>query len=509
MAVNMESLVARLEAVAARLEAQAGAPAPAKGTATPSAASPGTVHPSVAAFDEILTGPLKALTTAAGTLNEPEIADATTLFADAFNAERRIIECIAACKKPTMDALQQLLQPVGELMMKVGAKSEGKRTDAFNHLKALGEAVQCLSFVAYCGPDMGMSLPGPHVTETWQSAEFYANKILVQHRNTDGGEPHVTWTKALKTLVSESVQKYAKAHHTTGPAWNPRGGDVASWKPGGGGGSSSAPAGAKPPPPPPPPPPPGSLGPGPPPPPPPPPPPGSLGLNKPKPAGDGMSAVFQELNKGEAITSGLRKVTDDMKSKNRADRSGLVASGDSSGPTVAAKQVAKPVAAKTPKFALDGKKWAVEHQVGNKTIVIDDVNPKQTVYVYDCVDCVIQIKGKANAITLDKCVKTGVVFQDALATCELVNCVSVQVQCTGAVPTVAIDKVDGCQVFLGPQSYGAEVTTAKCSEVNITCVPEAGDESDPVETPVPEQFVTTRDAGSGKWVTVPMGHSGG
>jgi adenylyl cyclase-associated protein len=222
-----------------------------------------------------------------------------------------------------------------------------------------------------------------------------------------------------------------------------------------------------------------------------------------------MSAVFDELNKGEAITSGLRKVTDDMKSKNRADRSGLVASGDSSGPTVAAKQVAKPVAAKTPKFALDGKKWAVEHQVGNKTIVIDDVNPKQTVYVYDCVDCVIQIKGKANAITLDKCVKTGVVFQDALATCELVNCVSVQVQCTGAVPTVAIDKVDGCQVFLGPQSYGAEVTTAKCSEVNITCVPEAGDESDPVETPVPEQFVTTRDAGSGKWVTVPMGHSGG
>ena len=95
----MESLVARLEAVAARLEAQAGAPAPAKGTATPSAASPGTVHPSVAAFDEILTGPLKALTTAAGTLNEPEIADATTLFADAFNAERRIIECIAACNR--------------------------------------------------------------------------------------------------------------------------------------------------------------------------------------------------------------------------------------------------------------------------------------------------------------------------------------------------------------------------------------------------------------------------
>ena len=34
--------------------------------------------------------------------------------------------------------------------------------------------------------------------------------------------------------------------------------------------------------------------------------------------------MFQELNQGDKITSGLRKVTDDMKTKNRADRGGLV-----------------------------------------------------------------------------------------------------------------------------------------------------------------------------------------
>ena len=484
----MESLVARLEAVAARLEAQAGAPAAAKTTAsTPGAKidAAGGVAPSVAAFDALIAGPLAELVAATGALGDAEIADATALFADAFNAERTVIECIASCRKPEMDALQSLLAPVGDLMTRVGAKSEGRRTDAFNHLKALAEASQCLSFVAYLGPDAGMSLPGPHVTETWQSAEFYANKVLVQHRNTEGGAAHVAWVSALKRLVSVATRDYAKEHHTTGPAWNPKGGDVRSFKPGG------ATAGKAPPPPPP-----------------PPPPPGSLGLNKPNngpPApAEGMSAVFKELNKGEAITSGLRKVTDDMKSKNRADRSGFVATGGggAGGPAKTAK------AAKPPKFALDGKKWAVEHQVGNRTLVIEDVNPKQTVYVYDCVDCVIQIKGKANNITLDKCAKTGVVFEDVLATCELVNCVSMQVQCTGAVPTVAIDKVDGCQVFLGPKSYGAEITTAKCSEVNVVCVPEEGSDADAVETPVPEQFVTTRDPGTGKWVTVPMGHSG-
>ena len=226
MAVNMESLVARLEAVAARLEAQAGAPAAAKTTAsTPGAKTDaaGGVAPSVAAFDALIAGPLAELVAATGALGDAEIADATALFADAFNAERTVIECIASCRKPEMDALQSLLAPVGDLMTRVGAKSEGKRTDAFNHLKALAEAAQCLSFVAYTGPETGMSLPGPHVTETWQSAEFYANKILVQHRNSEGGDAHVTWVNSLKRLVSVATRDYAKEHHTTGPAWNPKG----------------------------------------------------------------------------------------------------------------------------------------------------------------------------------------------------------------------------------------------------------------------------------------------
>lgn len=39
-----------------------------------------------------------------------------------------------------------------------------------------------------------------------------------------------------------------------------------------------------------------------------------------------------------------------------------------------------------------------------------------------------QVKGKCNAISIDKCQKTGVVFEDVIASCELVNCSSVQVR---------------------------------------------------------------------------------
>ena len=62
----------------------------------------------------------------------------------------------------------------------------------------------------------------------------------------------------------------------------------------------------------------------------------------------------------------------------------------------------------------------------------------------------LQVKGKLNAITIDECTSTGLVFQDLVASCELVNSSGLQVQVIGLVPTVAVDKCDGIQV--GPSS---------------------------------------------------------
>ena len=58
----------------------------------------------------------------------------------------------------------------------------------------------------------------------------------------------------------------------------------------------------------------------------------------------------------------------------------------------------------------------------------------------------VQVKGKVNAITMDQCRKTGLVFEDVVASCKLVNSSSLQAEVTGAVPTFAIDKCDGIQV---------------------------------------------------------------
>lgn len=65
--------------------------------------------------------------------------------------------------------------------------------------------------------------------------------------------------------------------------------------------------------------------------------------------------------------------------------------------------------------------------------------------------------------------------------------------------------VAGVQIFLPHATAQAtEITTAKASAVNVTVLPAEGDEADPVEHPVPEQFVSKFV--EGKLVTGPVAH---
>ncbi len=115
-----------------------------------------------------------------------------------------------------------------------------------------------------------------------------------------------------------------------------------------------------------------------------------------------MSSLFGELNKAD-VTAGLKTVTDDMKAKNRTDRTGVVGAVEPKSAPVAAKAVALPVA-KPPKFALEGKKWSVEHQVDNDSMSVPDANMSQFVYMFKCSGkakrSVLVVKNKINAVTI-------------------------------------------------------------------------------------------------------------
>ncbi|XP_031382685.1 cyclase-associated protein 1 isoform X2 [Punica granatum] len=385
--------------------------------------------------------------------------------------------------KPDLEGLGQFLMPLNEVIMQASALTEGRRSDFFNHLKAVADSLTALAWIAYTGKDCGMSMPIAHVEESWQMAEFYNNKVLVEYRNKESN--HVEWAKALKELYLPGLRDYVKSFYPLGPVWS------ATGKP-----ATSAPAKALP------------KAPAPGAPAPPPPPPASLFSSESSPSSssrpkEGMAAVFQEINSGKPVTTGLRKVTDDMKTKNRTDRTGVVGVSEKGGRT------SSPAFSKAgpPKLELQtGRKWVVENHIGRKDLVIDDCDAKQSVYIFGCKDSVLQIKGKVNNITVDKCTKTGVVFAEVVAAFEIVNCNRVEVQCQGSAPTISVDNTSGCQLYLSKDSLDSSITTAKSSEINVL-VPGAEPDGDLVEHALPQQYVHTFK--DGHFTTSPVSHSGG
>lgn len=428
--------------------------------------------PSILAYEDLISQCVGRALTAAEKIGGP-VLDVTKIVAEAFASQKELLVRIKQTQKPDLAGLAGFLKPLNDVTMKANAMTEGKRSDFFNHLKAACDSLSALAWIAFTGKDCGMSMPIAHVEESWQMAEFYNNKVLVEYRNKDAD--HVEWAKALKELYLPGLREYVKSHYPLGPVWN------ASGKP------ASAPAKG----------PPGAPAP-------PPAPLFSAESSKPSSSSNqkqGMSAVFQQLSSG-AVTSGLRKVTDDMKTKNRADRSGAVSAVEKETRT------SKPAFSKTgpPKMELQmGRKWAVENQIGKKDLVISECDSKQSVYIYGCKDSVLQIQGKVNNITIDKCTKVGVVFTDVVAAFEIVNCNNVEVQCQGSAPTVSVDNTTGCQLYLNKDSLETAITTAKSSEINVM-VPGATPDGDWVEHALPQQYnhVFTE----GKFETTPVSHSG-
>ncbi|MEE6464879.1 hypothetical protein FKM82_006387 [Ascaphus truei] len=217
-------------------------------------------------------------------------------------------------------------------------------------------------------------------------------------------------------------------------------------------------------------------------------------------ASQDRSALFDQLNQGEAITKGLKHVCDDQKTHKNPKLRGQgrqvhsTSIGHTPSPTT---PQSSPHQSYSPLLELEGKKWRVEYQEGVDGLVISETELKQVAYIFKCKKTTLQIKGKINSIIIDNCTKLGLVFDDVVGIVEVINSKDVQIQVIGKVPTISINKTDGCHVYLSENSTDCEIVSATSSEMNIL-VPQDGDYK---EFPVPEQFKTAWDGS--KLVTEP------
>ncbi|KAF7967661.1 hypothetical protein HWV62_33587 [Athelia sp. TMB] len=381
---------------------------------------------------------------------------------------------------PLLDPLVKNIKAIAD-MKQLGHK---ERVWA-NHLAAIADAAPCAGWVAAEPKTV------PFIEDIKQSVEYYGNRIIKEFKDKD--PKHAQWVRGLYSVI-DGMRVYVKEYHMTGLIWNPKKGvATGEYK-----ASAPAPASGGPPPPPPPPPPPAG---GPP----------SSGAKAPA---DGAAAVFAQLNKGEAVTQGLRKVDkSEMTHKNPSLRASSVVPerAISPSPPTGKKPLrpSKPQALagkKPPKFALEGTVWAIDNQEDVASLVVDQAQLNQSVSLFGCKNSTIIIKGKVNAVTLVNCKKTSVLIESVISQVSVTNSPSFTIQITGSAPMIQLDSTDSGQIYLSKESLHTEITTAKCSSINVS-LPVAGEEDGVFEEQaVPEMLKTLIK--DGKLVTSVVEHIG-
>ena len=93
-----------------------------------------------------------------------------------------------------------------------------------------------------------------------------------------------------------------------------------------------------------------------------------------------------------------------------------------------------------------------------------------------------------------------------ISSVSVTNSPSFALQITGAAPTIQLDSTDSGQIFLSRECLGTEITTAKCSSINISLPVEGEEDGVFNEHPIPEMFRTV--IVDGKLVTSTVEHSG-
>jgi len=397
----------------------------------------------------------------------PIVEKEMNVLLEAHKLLQKLIGAASRSKKPAdiPSAVQEAAAPLFKKIAEVGEfKDKEFRAKEIEQIAGISEAAQSLTWVVIAPK------PVPYLNEVIPSAEFHFNRVMRNFKDSADQKWQWQWAKDFVAYL-RAHQEYVKKIHTTGLVFSGAGdlkNEFGAAAPAGAPAAPAAPAA---------------------------PPAAPAAAAAPAKAAPDMNALFGAINKGTGITSGLKHVTAEQKTKNRpaSERTSLVPGSVEKKTTErpAAGAAAKKV--KPPSKVHSGNKWMIENYTEG-TIVIDETRLNDMIYIGNCKNCTITVKGKINGVTVDSCNKVGVVVDDIVSVFEIVNSNSVQCQIVGKAPCVNIDKCTGAQLYLSKAAITGEdptkVYTSKTSSINIL-IPGKSEDDDMVELAVPEQFCST------------------
>ncbi|OAQ98335.1 hypothetical protein LLEC1_05416 [Akanthomyces lecanii] len=421
-----------------------------------------------------------------------------------FKAQRKFLLITTKSVKPDLQGAdmalyQDLLKPINDSLMAVTELKEANRSDSmYTQLSAVADGIMVLAWVTVSHK------PFTHVEEFLGSAQFFGNRVIKEYKEKDPKQ--VEWIQSFYQIFKQ-LRDYVKQYFASGIPWNPKGEPAAAViKALDSAPSTGAPAAPAP-----------SAG-GPPPPPPPPGPAPVLDIKAedaapaaPAASGGGLGAVFSELNKGSAVTKGLRKVDkSEMTHKNpslRTNTSVPAASDRSKSPAPGKKPKPESMRMKKPsKKVLEGNKWIIENYEREAAPIEIQAELNHSVLISRCNNTAIIVRGKANQVTVENSSRLSLVVDTLVSTVDVVKAQNFALQVLGTIPTVMMDQVDGAQIYFSKESTATQIFHSKSDGINLNVV--AGADDDYREVPLPSQMCTYYDADKGELVNEIVAHAG-
>ncbi|KAJ4165383.1 hypothetical protein LMH87_007017 [Akanthomyces muscarius] len=423
-----------------------------------------------------------------------------------FKAQRKFLLITTKSVKPDLQGAdmalyQDLLKPINDSLMAVTELKEANRSDAmYTQLSAVADGIMVLAWVTVSHK------PFTHVEEFLGSAQFFGNRVIKEHKDKDPKQ--VEWIQSFYQIFKQ-LRDYVKQYFASGIPWNPKGEPAAAVIKA----LDSAPSAGAPAPPAP------SAG-GPPPPPPPPPPGPAPVLDikaedaapaAPAASSGGLGAVFSELNKGDAVTKGLRKVDkSQMTHKNpslRTNTSVPAANDRPKSPAPGKKPKPESMRMKKPsKKVLEGNKWIIENYEREAAPIEIQAELNHSVLISRCNNTAIIVRGKANQVTVENSSRLSLVVDTLVSTVDVVKAQNFALQVLGTIPTVMMDQVDGAQIYFSKESTATQIFHSKSDGINLNVI--AGADDDYREVPLPSQMCTYYDADKGELVNEIVAHAG-
>ncbi|KAL2755263.1 hypothetical protein ACRALDRAFT_1034781 [Sodiomyces alcalophilus JCM 7366] len=418
-----------------------------------------------------------------------------------FQAEREFLLLTTKARKPDLNGAeinvyQEILKPINEALVAVTNVKDANRGSAvFAQLSAVAEGIIVLAWVTID------NRPWKHVEESLASAQFFGNRVLTEQKNKDPQQTE--WVNAFYEVFRQ-LRDYVKQHFPDGIAWNPEGRPVQEVlkslsETTGLASSTHMPSTRGLPPPPPPP------GPAP-----------ALDIpyeatthSRPK---AGLDAVFSDLNKGDQVTRGLRKVDNsEMTHKNPSLRAESTVGGSQTprGKSPAPGKKPKPQSMrvkKPPKKELEGNKWIIENFDREPQPIEIEAAISQSILISRCNTTTIIVKGKANAVTIENSNRASLIVDTLVSTVDVIKSQNFSLQILGVVPTIMMDQIDGAQIYLSKASNSAKIFSSKSSGLNLNVA--EGPDDEYVELPLPYQICSSYDPVKNDIVHELVSHAG-